>query len=138
MAQRLEQASQEFYRQLSQNVNNSSVSEFLLTLVKEEQLHEAQLHQLLQEQGKELNRSISADEVKGYVDAMNIPEELNYEAAVRLAVNKEKSAQMLYSVMAGIMEEKALRDVFLLLSDQEKAHRAFFEKEYRRIQIGEN
>lgn len=135
---RLEQASQEFYRQLSGKVTQEAVSQYLLRLVHEEELHEAQLQLLLDEQGGTLDRSISADEVKGYVEAMDIPQELNYAAAVKLAMNKEKSAQMLYSVLAGIMEDKSLKDIFLLLSAQEKAHRAFFEKEYHRIQIGEN
>lgn len=135
---RLEQASQEFYRQLSGKVTQEAVSQYLLRLVHEEELHEAQLQLLLDEQGGTLDRSISADEVKGYVEAMDIPQELNYAAAVKLAMNKEKSAQMLYSVLAGIMEDKSLKDIFLLLSAQEKAHRAFFEKEYRRIHIAEN
>ena len=135
---RLEQASQEFYQQLSGKVDKEAVSRYLLRLAHEEEIHEAQLRQLLEEQGSQLNRSISADEVKSYVEAMDIPQELNYTAAVKLAMNKEKAAQMLYTVLAGVMEDKSLKDIFLLLSAQEKAHRAFFEKEYRRIHVGEN
>ena len=38
---RLEQASQEFYQQLSRKAHNRSVSRFLVSLVTEEQLHDA-------------------------------------------------------------------------------------------------
>lgn len=53
-------------------------------------------------------------------------------------MDKEKAAQMLYSVLAGVMDDKNLEEMFLLLSTQEKAHKEFFEKEYRRIRVGEN
>jgi len=135
---RLEQASQEFYQQLSRKAHSQSVSQFLVSLVTEEQLHEAQLQKLLDDQGGVLDKSISAEEVSRYVQAMHVPESLDYKEAIKLAMDKEKAAQMLYSVIAGVMDDKALEEMFQLLSNQEKAHRAFFEKEYRRICVGEN
>ena len=85
-----------------------------------------------------MNRSISVEEVEHYVQAIKVPESLDYKEAVKLAMNKEKSAQMLYSVLAGVMEDKTLEELFLLLSKQEKSHKEFFEKEYQRICLGEN
>jgi len=134
----LEQASQEFYQHLSQKARNRSVSQFLVSLVTEEELHEAQLQRLLDEQGVVLDKSISAEQVDHYVQAMNVPDSLDYKGAVRLAMDKEKAAQMLYSVLAGVMDDKTIEEMFLLLSEQEKAHKEFFEKEYRRICVSEN
>ena len=88
--------------------------------------------------GAVLNKSISAEEVNRYVQAMDVSESLDYTNAVKLAMDKEKAAQMLYSVLAGVMDDKTLEEMFLLLSTQEKAHKEFFEKEYRRIRVGEN
>jgi len=135
---RLEQASQEFYRQLSRKARDRSVAEFLMALVEEEKLHETQLQRLLDERGAVLNKSISAEEVKRYVQAMDVSESLDYKEAVKLAMDKENAAQMLYSVLAGVVGDKTLEEMFLLLSAQEKAHKEFFEKEYRRIRVGEN
>jgi rubrerythrin len=135
---RLEQASQEFYRQLSPKTPRPSVAQFLMTLVAEEKLHEAQLQQLLNDQGGVLNKSISAEEVNRYVQAMDVSESLDYKRAVKLAMSKEKAAQMLYSVLAGVMDDKAIEEMFQMLSTQEKAHKEFFEKEYRRIRMSEN
>ena len=135
---RLEQASQEFYRHLSQQAHNTSVAEFLITLVAEEQLHETQLQRLLNERGAVLGKSISTEEVDRYVQAMDVPESLDYKNAVKLAMDKEKAAQMLYSVLAGVIDDKTLREMFILLAAQEKAHKEFFEKEYRRICVSEN
>jgi rubrerythrin len=135
---RLEQASQEFYQQLSPTVHDPSVARFLLTLAQEEQLHEAKLLQLLDEHGAVLDKSISSEEIDSYVQSIEVPQQLDYESAVKLAMNKEKSAQMLYSVLAGVMGDKSLEDMFLLLSNQEEKHKQFFEKEYRRIKTGKN
>lgn len=135
---RLEQASQAFYHQLSREVHNRPVSQFLASLVKEENLHEAQLRQLLDEQGVMLNKSISAAEVDRYIQAMDVSETLDYKDAVRLAMEKENAAAMLYSIMAGIMDDEDLKATFRLLAEQEKGHQSFFEKEYRRICVSEN
>ena len=135
---RLEQAAQEFYRLLSEKSHHQSVAQFLMTLVAEEQLHESQLQQLLNDRGAVLNKSISAEEVNRYVQAMDVSESLDYTNAVKLAMDKEKAAQMLYSVLAGVMDNKTLEEMFLLLSTQEKVHKEFFEKEYRRIRVGKN
>jgi len=135
---RLEQAAQEFYRLLSQKTHSRSVAQFLMTLVAEEQLHESQIQQIRNERGGVLNHSISAEEVNRYVQAMNVSESMDYTNAVKLAMDKEKAAEMLYSVLAGVMDDKTLKEMFLLLSTQEKAHKKFFEKEYRRIRVGKN
>ncbi len=135
---RLEQAAQEFYRLLSQKSRNQPVAQFLMTLVAEEKLHEAQLRQILDERGAALNHSISAEEVNRYVQAMKVSESLDYTSAVKLAMDKEKAAEMLYSVLAGVMDDTTLKEMFLLLSTHEKAHKKFFEKEYRRIRVGKN
>ena len=98
---RLEQASREFYQQLSWKTHKRSVSQFLMSLVKEEQLHKAKLQKLLDDQEGVLGKSISAKEVSRYVQAVHVPESLDYKEAIKLAMNKEKSAQMLYSIVAG-------------------------------------
>jgi len=135
---RLEQASQEFYRHLSRKAHNRSVAQFLTTLVTEEKLHEQQLQKLLDDRGGILQERLSSGQVDSYIQAIQVPESLDYKEAVKLALDKEKSAQMLYSVLAGVMDDKIIKEMFLLLSAQEKAHKEFFEKESRRIRVSEN
>lgn len=135
---RLEQASQEFYIHLSNETHKLSVAQFFLTLVQEEQRHEAKLRQMLDEYGAVLDISLSAEEIDSYVQTMDVPEGLDYKGAVKLAMNKERAAEMLYSVLAGVMADKELEEMFLLLSAQEETHLRFFEKELRRIEMGEN
>ena len=134
----LEQASQVFYQRLSHTVHSPSVAHFLADLVREERLHEQQLTQLLAEAGGIPDQQISSSQVDGYIQAIKVSESMDYKHAVKLAMDKEKAAQMLYSVIAGSIEDPLLADVFRQLSAQEKTHRQFFETEYRRICTGEN
>ena len=135
---RLEQASQEFYRLLSQTVDSPSVKNYLKTMVDEEKLHEQRLQKLLDEQGGTLDMTIPTREVQNYVRAVDVPPSLDYKGAVKIARDKEKAAQMLYSVLAGATDESNLRDLFRQLAAQEKIHRQFFEDEYQNICLSEN
>jgi rubrerythrin len=134
----LEQASQEFYRRLSRTVDSPSVARFLAELVKEEKRHEQRLTQLLTESGGIAGRQISSEQIDGYIQAIKVSESLDYKEAVKLAMDKEKAAQMLYSVIAGVMEDPILLEVFQQLSAQEKIHKEFFENEYQQICLSEN
>lgn len=134
----LEQASQEFYRRLSQTVHSPSVARFLNDLVKEEKLHEQQLAQILKESGGDLGQRISSVQVDSYIQSIKVSESMDYKEAIKLALDKERAAQMLYSVVAETIEAPILAELFRQLSEQEKIHREFFEKEYHQICINEN
>lgn len=134
----LEKASQQFYQRLSRNVENSAVSNYLLGLVEEEKLHEQRLQSLLDDQSPFTCEPISVTEIQPYVEATKIPKLLSYKKAVKMALDKEKAAQMLYSVVAGVIESPDLKEMFLMLSDQERIHREFFEKQYEQLQVGQN
>lgn len=134
----LEQASQEFYRRLSRTVHSPSVSRFLVELVKEEKRHEQRLAQLLDDSGGLPEPRISPDQIDCYIQAIKVSESMSYKEAVKLAMDKEKAAQMLYSVIADVMEDPILLEVFQQLSAQEKIHRQFFENEYQQICLSEN
>lgn len=134
----LEQASAQFYQHLSQTTLAPSLSEFFESLAREEQLHEQRLEKLLEQSGEIASKPISLDEVQGYIKAIESGPIVDYKQAVKLALDKEKSAQMLYSLIGGVVEDPALKQMFLDLSEQERMHREFFEKEHRRIEISEN
>jgi rubrerythrin len=134
----LEQASQEFYRKLADNPENAAVVEFLMEMVAQEQLHEQQLSSLVR-QGLHLHiKPIPKEEIDRYVQAMDIPNELDYKKAVKIARDKENASRMLYSILAGLVENDKLMKLFLKLAEQEKNHKDFFQKEYDRICLAEN
>lgn len=135
----LEQASQEFYDQLLSQTDSPAVAHFFHEMAEQERIHEQKLRDILESEAELLKRdAISSTEISLYIDAMDVPASLDYKHAVKMAMNKEKASQTLYSILARTVDNVDYAELFERLSDQEKAHKQFFETEYRRICIGEN
>lgn len=133
----LEQASQKFYSRLAEQTQSVAVRHFLTEMVREEASHESQLR-LLIAGGQVVDSHISSKEIDRYIDAMNIPEPLEYKEAVKIARDKENASRMLYTILSGQVEQPELIDMFTRLAFQEKLHHDFFVREYRRICLGQN
>lgn len=134
----LEQASQNFYRRLAEQTQSPSVRHFLLEMVAEETAHENQLRDMITGGWQILIQEISSDDMDRYIDAMTIPEPLDYKEAVKIARDKEKASRMLYTLLSGVTDHPQLTGIFRKLALQEQAHHDYFEQEYRRICVSEN
>ncbi|MEW6367630.1 MAG: ferritin family protein [Acidobacteriota bacterium] len=58
--------------------------------------------------------------------------DMNYKDALLVAMRKEKAAFRLYSDLASSVPDSPVRDVFLLLAQEEARHKLRFELEYER------
>ena len=96
----LERISQRFYEDLAGRVEDRGVRAFLTEMAGQEALHEEQLNTLLAEDAGELDGPVAAEQMQSYIQAMNIPDPLDYKKAVKVAYNKENASQMLYSILA--------------------------------------
>ena len=134
----LERVSQEFYVELAGRVTDPAVHQFLLDMSREEAIHEEQLRSLLENGDEILSGEVDPKEVQSYVQAMKIPDELDYKKAVKVARDKEKASQMLYLVLSNSVEPDYMKRLLLLLAKQEQKHKEFFVKEYDRICLSEN
>jgi rubrerythrin len=135
----LEQASQQFYRRLAAGAVEPAIKGYLLQLAEEESLHEAALRGVLDALADEgVSGAISPQEIDAYIQAVKLPEPLDYLSAVRLARDKENASRMLYSVLAGATDDPVIEKTFLYLEQQEIGHLLYFEKEYARLSIGRN
>lgn len=133
----LEQVSQQFYVELAETVTDPGVHQFLLDMSLEEAMHEQQLRALL-DGGEAMTEPIDSGEVQSYVQAMRIPDELDYKKAVKVAYDKEKASQMLYLILSNSVKAGHIKRLLLLLSKQEQRHKEFFAKEYDRVCLSEN
>jgi rubrerythrin len=134
----LEQASQKFYERLAHQTSSRSVQHFLLEMVTEEKVHETQLRAMIANGGDILSSEISSRDMDHYIDAMNIPDPLDYKQAIKIARDKENASHMLYTILAGLVKETELHSMLELLARQEKNHHDFFVRQYRRICVQEN
>ena len=133
----LEHISQDYYRQLAGQVTDAGVRSFLLEMVAQEVLHEEALRGML-DAGDLLLTTVPADEIAAYIETLKIPDTLDYKKAVKVALDKEQASRMLYTILAGLTVDPALKDLLSVLARQELEHKQFFEKEYQRICLSEN
>ncbi len=123
-----EKAAQQFYAKLAQEVQDSDVKEFYRQLTVEEREHEKRLlslkgyaYALREPDLRDLSES-------GYLDAMPVPANVSLKEALQFAIRKERSAEHLYSLLADLVQQEELEQLFRVLSGQELHHRQVFEK----------
>ncbi|MBN1471262.1 MAG: ferritin family protein [Syntrophaceae bacterium] len=123
-------AAQEFYTKLSHETPSNDMQLFYRTLAEEEQTHEKELRKLKRRRFDLVAPDLSELQKSGYLDALPISPEMSLKDVLLYALKKERSAKMLYGVMADNMKQKDLVDLFKTLADQEAKHADFFRKEY--------
>lgn len=123
-------AAQEFYTQLSREAHTDDRRLFYRTLTEEEQTHEKKLRDL-----KRRNFDLRAPDLaqlkkSGYLDALPMHPGMDLKEVLLYGLKKEKSAKMLYTVLAEAMERDELAELFKTLAAKEEEHADFFRKEY--------
>lgn len=130
---RQEQIAIDFYLELASKKAQASMRAVFEEFAAEEMDHKAKLLKVLEEgavlfspgQVKTLNIS---DYVAypGYSSA----DEVDYETALRIAMNRENAAYKLYTRLAEIAAEPGYKELFLYLAGEESKHKLRFEVEY--------
>ena len=126
-----EKAAQQLYSKLGEEVEDPNVKLFYRTLTQEEHLHELKLRELKRFGYNLVEPDIETLKESGYLDAMPIKPDISLAEAVRYAVKKECSAQMLYRTLGQMCERKELSELFGELAKQEGEHAAHFRTEYK-------
>jgi rubrerythrin len=133
-----EEEAAEFYRQLAQTVKAPHVREALLEFALQEDQHKAKLQAVRSRGSVEPRATVIVDlKLSDYlVDAEPSPE-LDYRAALLIAMQREKAAYRLYQDLGRYCEEPELKEVFRFLAREEASHKLMFETEYD-DSLGEN
>ena len=134
----LEQMSYEFYVDLSKRVGTETMKKVLLDFAEEEKGHRQRLERIVGIAEEVPLSQVGREELAKYVAAVPVDENLTYEEAIKIAINKEHAAMMLYQILAKMTDEKALRDILDLLAVEEAHHKRRFEKEYHEIKVRKN
>lgn len=134
----LEQASCDFYIELSGRAKTEAMKKVFLDFAEQEKMHKERLLRII---GIAESIKIGSDnqkEIAKYVSAIPDVDDMTYEKAVKTAINKEHAAMMLYQILARLTERKELREVLELLAMEEAHHKRQFEKEYHDIMTKKN
>ena len=134
-----EEESVQFYTDLARTVKRPGMSQIFGDFANEERKHKAKL--LAVKAGKQLQpaaRKVADLKISDYlVDVVPGPE-LDYQGALIVAMKKEKAAFMLYTELAGLIEDAGLHDVLQALAQEEAKHKLRFEVEYDQVVLKDN
>jgi rubrerythrin len=138
-----------FYTDLAAKANNPTIKKVFEDFAAEEQGHRKLLEDA--KKGKKVSigggparhslgggGKITDLKIADYAIDVEPTENMDYQAALILAMKKEKAAFSLYTDLAAAVAEPAARKLFLSLAQQEAKHKLRFELEYDDVILKED
>ena len=128
-----------FYTDLANRMSPKHMKEVFLGFAREEEGHKAKL--LAIKSGKRLapvEQRVLDLKIGDHLTDTEISSDLNYQDALILAMKAEKVAFRLYTDLASVATDAALRESLLGLAQEEAKHKLRFEIEYDDNVLTEN
>jgi len=126
-----EQSAADFYTNLANQVSSPSIQKMFLEFSEEELQHKNKLENLKMGSLEYLPTAAVIDLGLGEILVDVAPTSgMDYQDALILAMKKEKAAYQMYTRLAGVASDPAVRDVLTGLANQEANHKLRFEIEY--------
>ena len=126
-----EQSAADFYTNLAEQVNSSSVRKMFLEFSEEELQHKSKLENIKMGSLEYLPSAAVVDLGLGDILVDVAPTSgMDYQDALILAMKKEKAAYQMYTRLAGVASDPAVKGLLKGLANQEANHKLRFEIEY--------
>ncbi|MBW2703873.1 MAG: ferritin family protein [Deltaproteobacteria bacterium] len=134
-----EEGAAAFYSKLASKMDRPWMKKIFEDFAKEELGHKAKLVHIKDGGAVSLPKEKVLNLKLGDYLVVDEPsDDMDYQQALVLAMKKEKSAFRLYSDLAEVAEDEALRDLLLGLAQEEAKHKLRFEVEYDDQYMKEN
>lgn len=129
----------EFYEFWAQKVKNSSIKDVLLDFAAEEQKHKELLQKVKAGENLQMPANKIIDLKLGdYFVEVSAQENMSYEEALRVAIQREIGAKELYTYLAGIATNQQAKELFERLAVEESKHKMRLESMYDEDILSEN
>jgi rubrerythrin len=128
-----------FYTDLAAKVNNPVMKQVFLDFAAEEQGHRKLLEDA--KKGKTVNiggEKIADLKIAEYTVDVKPTPNMDYQAALILAMKKEKASFALYTDLVAATQDSAGKKLFQHLAQQEAKHKLRFELEYDEVILKDN
>ena len=129
-----------FYTEMAKKASTEWMKEAFKGFAKEEQGHKAKLESI-KSGGKipeSVNKKVLDLKIGDYLIDVKPSADMDHQEALILAMKKEKAAFKLYSDLAQIIHEEDIKQVFLMLAQEEAKHKLRFEIQYDDEYLKEN
>jgi rubrerythrin len=118
------------YRELAHQVEKPEMRKVLEDFAKEEQEHKTKLEAVKAGESALKEEEVGSLGVADYVVGGEARPDMSYADVLILAMKKENVSVRLYTDIAKIAQAQELKDMFLLLAQEEAQHKLRFEIEY--------
>jgi rubrerythrin len=128
-----------FYIDLAAKMKNPEMKKVFLEFADEEQNHKKLLEDT--KKGKKIELSgeqITDLKIAEFTVEVQPTPDMDYQAALVLAMQQEKKAFQLYTHMANLVTDLANKQLFQSLAQQEAKHKLRFELEYDQVVLKED
>lgn len=134
-----EQKAVDFYVNLANRFEDKTISQAFEDFAKEEMGHKARLTSIKEKGLFEMKTEEVVDlKIADYLVRTEPTENMSYEAALTLAMKREKAAYRLYLKMAEKAPNEEMKNIFENLAQEEAKHKLRFEVEYDEFVLREN
>ncbi len=122
---------QNFYNKWSEKVKNPAIGEMLKGLAFQEKGHEEHLKRVKKSgELKPSEKHIVDLKIADYLVEVKPSEDMDYQQALTVAMEREQSSVNLYKTLAKLAPNEKIQDLFLNLVEEEVQHKARLEDEY--------
>lgn len=136
-----EQEAFEFYIKLAEKANTPEMKDAFLRFAEEENSHKEKLliikNKGLFKEDFDIQESLIVDETPANED-FNPALTLSYRQALIIAIQKEKVAHKLYTMLAKVATNSYTKSIFLSLAEEEAKHKNRFQQEYDNFIVNNN
>jgi rubrerythrin len=134
-----EQEAQQFYLEWAGKVESKAIADVLRGFAEEEKKHEAYLTKVQAgDQMRPLAGEVTNLQISDYLVEVAPGEEMDYQKALMVAMQREKSSFRLYSEVADKVGDTRLKELFLQLAQEEAKHKLRLETIYDDEILAEN
>ena len=134
-----EQKAVEFYSELAAQSYSDEMREVFEEFAQEEIKHKAKLMDVKETGITNMPSENVADlMIADYIVNVKASPNMPYQEALVVAMNKEKAAFRLYTVLSERASDQGLKDLFASLAQEESKHKLRFEVEYDDFVLREN
>ncbi len=134
-----EQSSIDFYTKMASKSRNEEMKIIFEEFAGEELQHKNKIAQIKAEQNFFLPKEhIETLSIADYIAYPIIDEDITYHDALKVAMAREKAAFKLYTKLAAMSDNSAVKNIFQFLAQEESKHKLRFELEYDEYVLREN
>lgn len=128
-----------FYTDLASKMDNPTMKQVFLDFAEEEQGHKNLLEDAKKGKAVKIGGEKIADlQIAEFTTKVQPTANMDYQAALTLAMQKEKKAFQLYTTLAHLVQDDTARQLFTSLAQQEAKHKLRFELEYDEVVLKED